>query len=263
MRHRILFVGVAGTLLLGVIVGPRILNATATQPPTSTRIQQPGDRSEGQAEAPDVEPGGLSEPAPAEDSPDRTADDGCGGDACEPGDPLGPVAYIKNMEEITWAQAADWWVHGELLRKRPAPERVPNETVFRFPSGSGRTADPATENAGVTVFYWNEEGSPYRNYFDGIFSSGGIQVSVTFYPTGEGVPWSNTSIEQEPVVVRGHPARLIELREGENSNVDWRAVWWEEAAPGGVLFWEISNHPDEYSKAETLSFIEDLQTYPS
>lgn len=203
-----------------------------------------------------LNPGASDTPA---DSEDLLEENPCGAEGCKPGDPLGPVAFIKGMELVSWSAGTEWWPHGALVRSVPAPDRASQESVFRFPSFRSRVPNPTKDMAGISVFYWNDRGSPFEAYFDDIRASGGIQVSVTFYPPGEHVPWSEGFFEQKAVVVRGHAARMVELRKDQNANVDWRAVRWEEPATGGTLQWEISNHPDVYTTEETLAFIEALK----
>ena len=135
--------------------------------------------------------------------------------------------------------------------------------MLAFSPRGGTKSDPTKSLSGVSVFYYNDLGSPRREYFDKIYASGGIQVSVGFHPPAFSPPYTNDRFPQEVVRVRGQVARILEIKKSEGANTDWRFVHWERPVGKGVIQWGVSNHPDLYSRDETLRFIEELQEQSS
>jgi hypothetical protein len=179
--------------------------------------------------------------------------------------PDAPVANDVRSEVVSLTQAAEWWPHGPLLRAEWVPREGSNEAVLIGGSASkrGRATDPTKEMANVDVYYQfpplTVENSSHWKLVD---KGKAIWISVTFYPPGATIPFSNEIWTTKRTTVRGHVARIFETRKSDGSNRDWRLIMWDVAATSGTVQWLVGSSPVNYSEPVTLDFIERLVEVP-
>lgn len=178
--------------------------------------------------------------------------------------PSPPWASHKWVRQVSWEAALSWWPDRPLLRALSLPKPGSEEAVFAGAPGGGTAGSPRSQYAGIFVWYQYPPRVVRTDSFNEVIEGGGYAVFVTYHPPGTVPPWTGNPLllkSQRPVVVRGHSARLMELRKEPvgDSNVDWRAIRWEESSPdGGVVQWEISTHPLKYTEQESIDFVDRL-----
>lgn len=175
----------------------------------------------------------------------------------------GVTSYGESRgEQVSMGRLLEWWPFRPLLRNSATTAR---ESFFAASETGGTRGDPRKELAGAMVLYTSGGSDPDAADFWQLLAAGAWEVKMYHFPAGEAVTFSHDAFRKmsRTVVVRNRPARLLAVREGPQSNVTWRSVRWEEAAPGGgVVQFIISNHPDRYTDDETLQFIESLVEIP-
>lgn len=170
--------------------------------------------------------------------------------------PAGSVAGHPLAEIVIWEEARDWWPHGSLLRAASPPADHVEEIVAESQTG-GTSGDPKVEEAGLTVFYARREASPRTEDLVTVIEGGAFIVRVSYWP-GNLVPYSDPRWSDRKVMVRGRLADLKELNKS-NSNVNWRAIRWNDSSSQGTIQWEFSSHPIKHTEEEALDFIERLE----
>jgi hypothetical protein len=164
----------------------------------------------------------------------------------------------RRLESIEWGEALNWWPHRPLLRSANPPISSFIEDVLAASYEGGTNGDPKRDWTALSLLYRNREHSPESLSLSQLMDVGTVQVRVAFYPPGSEVPWRGSEVGTKTVRVRGHIARMVVIRRSDGSNVDWRAIRWEEQEESGIVQWEVSNSPEAYSDEDSIEFINDL-----
>lgn len=172
--------------------------------------------------------------------------------------------FLSNAEtkRVTWASARKWWRHGELLRAEWLPRsesRESRESLYALPNGTGTNS--VTHRSSISIFYEYSSVSVDQYSYWQFVDEGGISIKVTFSQPGTPVPVDGSIVTKRArqIQVRGHRARMLELRKSKGDGNNWREVYWIVfLEDGGFVEWSIGNHPDLYTSETTIAFINRL-----
>ena len=159
-------------------------------------------------------------------------------------------------ERVSWDEVKNWWPYRPLLRATWLPKPDGRESLFASTSSGGRSGDPRSELASVDVLYDYAPHFAESSSYSEILDAGGILIGVTYIPPDhpEGQPGYFPDEETRVMTMRGHDVIVVE-RKPPKYNVSWRHVIWRQpTTSGGLLHWEIRNHPDRYTVNETIQF---------
>jgi len=175
---------------------------------------------------------------------------------CTPTSPP-PKSLASEAEKVDWQKGLEWWPYRPLLQSIWLP-REGYEEVLYAASEKGGTKGSCTSRCNLMVLYQYPPATAETHSHFQLIESGSWDVHSIHYLAGDSVPFAGGA-GTKPVTVRGRLARMLTMYKGENSNVDWRSVRWEDPlANGDFILWTVSNSPRLYTEDQTIEFIDRL-----
>lgn len=166
--------------------------------------------------------------------------------------------FIKDLKKVvTWDEAAEWWRHASLLRADRFEEEAVKEQVYALPHGLKESPDK--NRAAVSAFYGPPAFTVDRVSYWAFIDKGGISITARYFAPGTVPPFGRSVWTDREVTVRGRRASLNIMTMSSGDANNWRTIRWNvETTGGGFVQWEVGNHPDLYTDAQTVAFVDAL-----
>jgi len=134
--------------------------------------------------------------------------------------------------------------------------------IAAYSPAGGRKGDPRRDSSVLSLIYQYPPAVVETQDMNGIEAAGGLQISFQYYKPDETAPYVGYEFGGEPVIVRGRPAQMLEVRKGKASNVDFRQIFWDELqAGGGRVRWSFWSNPEVYTKQQIIDWINSLAEF--
>ena len=163
--------------------------------------------------------------------------------------------HLSKKQALSWAEAADWWTNGPLLRSAWVPRDGAQESVYAISFQGGKTGSPTARGASVLAFYEYPPVTVDEQSYWKVLDAGGWSIAIQYFATAAEVPFTEPNWSDKKVTVRGHSADLNTMRRAEGDGNNWRTIRWNERASGGAFVqWEIGSHSEIYSEGQMIDF---------